>query len=410
LSVPRRSSNSPNERSGRWLALFAIGLLALNLRTAVASLSPILEFVQQDFTLSIIQIAVIGAMAPVAFGASGIVTRVLVGKTSVELALRVLLFLIIAGGLLRGIAWDGNVLFVGSTLALLGMGIGNVLLPSLVRRYFPNRIGLLTSFYITMTSISATLPPLIAVPIAEATGWRNSLLIWVLAAALAAPVVWSISSVSRRSKSAKAIPSGPAIWRSPTAWAIAGLFSLTSTIGYTSFAWLPQLMKEHSGLDTASAGAMLGLFALMGFLPSLLVPIAAERWKRSQLPIVLFSILSTVAGSVGLIFYSSTLVWLWVVLIGLGPTMFPLALALFNLRSEKRSTVLRVSAFGTAVAYSVSASMVVLAGLLRQITGGWQAHLWTLTALALLSLIAAYQISKMRSVDSELNSRRLKVD
>lgn len=46
--------------------------------------------------------------------------------------------------------------------------------------------------------------------------------------------------------------------------------------------------------------------------------------------------------------------------------------------------------------------MVVFAGVLRQITGSWKAYLWTLTVLAVLALLAAYQVSKMRSVDSEL--------
>ena len=388
--------------SNRWVALIAIGLLALNLRTAVASLSPIIGFIEADFPLSILQVALIGAAAPVAFGASGVITRMLVGKRSIEYALRIVLSLLVIGGLLRGLAWNGDSLFLGSVLALLGMGIGNVLIPSLVRRYFPRRIGLLTSFYITMTSISATLPPLVAVPVSESLGWRSSLLVWVMAALLASPAVWLISRNRFREPKITATSRGLAIWKSPTAWAIAGLFALTSTIGYTSFAWLPQLMREHSGLNPAAAGATLGLFALMGFLPSILVPIVAERWRQSQLPIVLFSISSAMAGAVGLILYPTSQPWLWVTLLGLGPTMFPLALAMFNLRSESRATVLRVSAFGTSIAYGVSSVMVLLAGLLRQLTGGWDAHLAAVALMAALALLGAYQISKHQTVDSEL--------
>lgn len=65
-------------------------------------------------------------------------------------------------------------LLVLSCLALLGMGIGNVVIPPLVKRYFSHRVALMSAAYLTMLQIGTTVPALTAVPLAEAYGWRFS--------------------------------------------------------------------------------------------------------------------------------------------------------------------------------------------------------------------------------------------
>ena len=67
---------------------------------------------------------------------------------------------------------------VGWVIAFAGVGVGNVLLPPLVKGYFPDRIGLVTSLYATVMSVSTLVPPLIAVPVADTAGWRVSLGMW----------------------------------------------------------------------------------------------------------------------------------------------------------------------------------------------------------------------------------------
>ena len=57
-----------------------------------------------------------------------------------------------------------------SAVALAGMGVGNVLLPPLVKRYFPDRIGLVTAVYSTALAVSTMVPALLAVPVARAVG------------------------------------------------------------------------------------------------------------------------------------------------------------------------------------------------------------------------------------------------
>lgn len=385
--------------ASRPFALFAIALLAINLRTAVSSISPVVGFIQQEISLPIVAIGVLGLAPPLAFALASSLSYRPAKKYGVELTLSFTVIAIILGHLLRAFAWDTFSLFLGSMLSLLGMGVGNVLLPVMVRRYFPNRVGLLTSAYITLTALSATLGSLVAVPLAQEFGWRFSLGQWAILAAL------TLIPLLPLIRNKNSIEDGPRVklnlWKSKTAISIAGVQGMTSVFGYVSFAWLPLLLIEHLGQSQLAAGSLLALFAIMGLLPSLVVPVIAARNIKSQALIVYFSAAVGSIGALGLLF-AENLIWLWVMMLGLGPSMFPLALTLFNLRSRNQETVLAVSAFGQGLSYSLATTMVLLVGILREITGGWEAALILLFAIALASSLAGLQLAKEKFVEDEL--------
>ena len=389
-------------RTQKLFALAAIVLLALNLRTAVGSLSPVVNYIQQDIALPIVTIGLLGVAAPLAFAISTSLAYRPARRYGVELTLVITVLAIIAGHLFRALAWDSTSLFVGSMLSLLGMGVGNVLLPVLVRKYFPNRIGQISSIYITMTAISASSGSFFAVPVAEAAGWRLSLGQWALLAALTLLPLLAIRANSEEVKEPK-LEGQKAIWRSPTALAIGVVQGMTSVFGYVSFAWLPILLIEHIGASEFEGGSLLALFAIMGLPVSLIVPVLADRYQRSHSLIVYFSATMGSIGALGLLFGPTSLAWLFVACLGLGPTMFPLALTLFNLRSRTRATVLAVSAFGQGVSYTLATLMVFLVGIFREVTGGWELTLWLLFVVAAGSSIAGIQLAKHNFVDDELS-------
>jgi CP family cyanate transporter-like MFS transporter len=385
--------------ASRPFALFAIALLAINLRTAVSSISPVVGFIQQEISLPIVAVGVLGLAAPLAFALATSLSYRPAKRYGVELTLSFTVIAIILGHLLRAIAWDALSLFLGSMLSLLGMGVGNVLLPVMVRRYFPNRVGLLSSAYLTLTALSATLGSLVAVPLAQEFGWRFSLGQWALLAAL------TLIPLLPLIRNKNSIDDGPRVklnlWQSKTAIAIAGVQGMTSVFGYVSFAWLPLLLIEHQGQSQLAAGSLLALFAIMGLLPSLVVPVIATRNIKSQALIVYCSAAVGSVGALGLLF-AENIVWLWVMLLGLGPSMFPLALTLLNLRSRNQETVLAVSAFGQGISYSLATTMVLLVGILREISGGWEVALVLLFAIALASSLAGLQLAKEKFVEDEL--------
>ncbi len=388
--------------SSRVLAFATIALLAINLRTAVSSVSPVVGFIQEDFVLPVIAIGLLGLAAPLAFAFASSVSTKPARKLGLELTLLLVVLAIIAGNLIRALAFDPGALFAGSLLSLLGMGIGNVLLPVLVRRYFPNKIGLVSSFYITLTAISATLGSLVAVPVAQAAGWRFSLGQWAVFAALALIPIIPLLRNNQPADANDAVPAKMQVWKSPTAIAISAVQSMTAIFGYVSFAWLPLLLIEHNFVSQLVAGNLLALFAIMGLPTSLLVPLIASKYPSAQALIVFFSATAGALGALGILFIQTNL-WLWVILLGLGPTMFPLALTLYNLRSKNQQTVLAVSSFGQGVSYSLATIAVLTVGILREVTGGWEAALWLLFAVAIASSLAGLQIAKKKYVEDEIS-------
>ena len=392
------------DKSAKVFALAAIALLALNLRTAVSSISPVVTFIQEEIPLPVVTIGLLGIAAPLSFAIATSLSYRPTRRYGVEKTLALTVAMIVIGNLLRALAWDATALFAGSLLSLLGAGMGNVLLPVLVRKYFAHRVGIISSFYITMTAVSATAGAFFAVPMATELGWRASLGQWAIFAALALlPLIFIL-----RNSNPEARPdsqsSQRAIWRSPTAWAIAGVQGMTSVFGYVSFAWMPLMLIEHNGVSVIEAGLLLSLFSIMGLPVSLLVPVLATKYPKSHAPIVFFSASMGVIGSIGILFFENQLLWLAVLAMGLGPTMFPLALTLFNLRSRDRSTVLAISAFGQGLSYTLATVVVFSIGVLRELTGGWELALWLMFAIALLSAIAGLQIAKNHFVDDELKN------
>jgi CP family cyanate transporter-like MFS transporter len=404
--------------AGRTLALVGITLVAANLRTAVTALSPVVSEVSSDIPLGALAIGVLGMLPPVCFAVFGIFTPVFTRRIGLERMLVLALAAILAGHLLRGLAGSLPVLLLGSVVAFAGLGIGNVLLPPLVKKYFPDRIGLVTSLYATVLSISTLVPPLVAVPVADSAGWRVSLGQWALLALLALLpwVALLVREGSRRYTSHQASGNDnvleeaePAvigrIWRSSVAWAITIVFTTSSLNAYAMFAWLPQLLRETAGVSAGQAGVLLSLYAAMGIPMALIVPVLTARLKNVGV-IVYAGVAVFLIGDLGLLLAPSVAPWLWVAFAGLGPLFFPLALVLINLRTRTHEGSVALSGFVQSVGYTMGAFGPIVVGILRETTGGWTWPLIALIISALAATVAAVVISRPHMLEDNLNRDR----
>jgi CP family cyanate transporter-like MFS transporter len=140
--------------AGRTAALLGIVLVALTLRQAVAALSPIVDDIRVDIPISNIGVGLLGTLPPVLFAASGFMAPRVARGIGLDGGIVLALALMTAGHLVRAFAPGFAVLLLGSIVAFAGTGIGNVLLPSIVRRYFPDRIALLTAVYVCIVGVS----------------------------------------------------------------------------------------------------------------------------------------------------------------------------------------------------------------------------------------------------------------
>jgi MFS transporter, CP family, cyanate transporter len=393
--------------AGRSLALTGIVLVAVNLRTAVASLSPIVSQIRQDVPLSSLVLGILGMLPPLCYAVFGVLTPTLTRRFGLEKVLIGALVVLTAGLLGRGLATTSTFLIVASALAFAAIGVGNVVLPPLVKKYFPDRIGLLTTIYATAMATSTLLPPLIAVPIADVAGWRISLAQWGIIAAVTL-IPWIALLVHPRSIARETQPEQgePAVvnrlWGSPLAWSLAVVFSVSGLNAYALFAWLPQILTDIAGLDAVAAGALLSLYAAMGLPAALIVPILAARLGRVK-SLIAVGIAGLVIGYVGLLLLPGTATWLWVALAGLGPLLFPLSLVLINLRTRTHTASVALSGFVQSIGYSIVASGPLAVGLLHEWTDGWTAPIVILLGSAIPAAIAGVVVARSSMLEDEID-------
>jgi CP family cyanate transporter-like MFS transporter len=406
-------------------------LVAVNLRPAVAALSPIFDRISVDVPVDSVGVGLLGTLPPLCFAVFGLLAPALKKHLRLETLLIAALCAILIGHLVRGLAPSYLVLALASVLTFAGMGVANVVLPPVVKKYFPTSIGALTSVYVTIMALFSLIPPLVAFPVAESLGWRVSVSMWA-ALALAAIIPWvalwmrdrrpTARSSTAAGPSAAAVPtaSGAAldvdllpqmspalvgrVWRSPLAWSMGLLFGATSINVYAAFAWLPQILIDVAGTSPAQAGILLSLYAGTSIPFSLLVPVLASR-MRSVTPLIALGLVFYVLGYAGLLIAPAALPWLWVVLAGAGPLLFPLVLVLVGLRSRTHEGTVALSGFTQGVGYALGALGPLLVGVLHEATGTWNAPLVFLLATLIIVVFTGRVVAKPRMLEDDWHRR-----
>lgn len=388
---------------GRSIVLLGITLVALNLRIAVASVSPVLDDVRADLALSATEVGLLGTIPVVSFAVFGSVSPMLARRIDLEPSVILAMAVSALGEVLRSTTSSPTAFLGWSVIALAGMGMGNVLLPPLVKRYFPDRIGAVTAVYAVAMGFSTAVPPLLAVPLAVRHGWRFSIGSWAVLAVVAVipwlVVIWR--SAAARSALGEVFRRAPThtpalasrhrargrVWRSPMAWGLAVAFGMNSLNTYTLFAWLPQILAD-AGLDAAAAGTGLALFAAIGLPAALVVPPLTERMHN---PIWLVVGLATgfIVGYGGLIVSPDRGLALWLILLGFGGATFPVFLTLINLRTRTSAGASSLSGFAQGVGYTFAATGPFVVGLLYDATGRWDPGYVFLYGTIAVLLVAA---------------------
>jgi len=399
---------------GRALALLGILVVALNLRASTNLLSSIYPFIRETFDVPPIVVGIIGAIAPFAFATAAFFAPRIGRRIGLEQSLLLAIGLIVTGHILRTIAPNYSFLIAGAILSLFGTGMGNVLLPPAVKKYFPDRIGLMTALYMTLMSVSATVPALIGVPLSESVGWRTSIAVWVFTS-LAAVIPWVIElrnarrhpdGVTTADLIADPTQSHVAVWRSPTAWAIMLVLAVSSINGYVAYAWLAIMMPDVAGLDMSGSALMLALYGITGLPPALIIPIVASRMKRADRLVHLGTAFFMI-GWLGFLLSPTNGTWVWGTILGFGGLLFPLALVLINLRSRTTATSMTVSGFAQVGAYLFAGFGPIIVGVLHQIQGDWHGVLIFLIIVTIPAFVGGIVLGRNRSIDDELNQRRL---
>lgn len=378
--------NTSTRRAGQVLLVWGLLVVAANLRASLTGVGPLLNRVQSDLGLAPAAAGLLNTLPLLAFAALSPLVPRLAARWGEERLLGGALVVLTIGIAVRWIPTAAG-LFIGTVLIGAGIAVGNVLLPSLIKRDFPAKVGLLTSAYAMVMGGVAALASGVAVPIAEAApgGWHTALGFWGVLA-LVSVLVWlpqvRTSGPAGPTRSGQRLP-----WRSGLAWAVTAFMGLQSLGFYVVVTWLPQILQDN-GVSPAAAGWLLFWFQIVAVLTSLAVP-RAMRWARDQRGLATTCSVVLLVGYTGL-FAEPRWALLWTVVLGLGGgACLVLALAFISLRAQDAASAGGLSAMAQAIGYLLAAVGPVVFGLLHSLSSGWRAPLLLMVVAAATQTAAA---------------------
>jgi MFS transporter, CP family, cyanate transporter len=377
------------------LAVVGVVFVALNMRTAVAEIPPVLP----DLGLSSAAQSVLAAVPVICFGLAALGAPALRTWLGEERGVLLALVVLFAGILARAV-WPESVgLFGGTVLAGCAIAVMNVLVPSLVRRRCPGHVGLMMGVYTTALVGGGSLAAATTVPLRDAAdgSLHVALGIWAIPV-LIGIVAW----LPQRGHGAPPATPGAreairALARSPVAWYVTAFMGLQSLLYFAPLSWLPAIHRDQ-GIDPATAGVLLSTMNLISIPTTFIAPVLAHK-MRDQRKAVAGSVALTAIGLAGVLLAPSSTALVWVVIMGLGQgAALSLALLMIVLRAGDDNTAARLSSMAQGFGYLLAATGPLLMGLLHAATGDWTVPLLALIALCGAELAAGLAAGRAREI------------
>ncbi|MEV0279886.1 MFS transporter [Streptomyces sp. NPDC050610] len=399
----------------RWLrplVLAGLVLAALNLRPAVTSLGPLLKEVRTGLGMSGAVAGLLTSVPALCFAVFGFAAPRLARRWGPGTVVCAGMAAIAAGLVLRPFAGGTAAFLAASALALAGIAVSNILMPVIVKRYFPDRVGSTTGVYSMAMALGTAAAAAATVPMTHALGgsWRVGLGVWAVLAAIAV-VPWAAVARDRTHRSEPhaasgggtgAAPDGPRapITRSATAWAMTVFFGLQATGAYITMGWMPQIFRD-AGMSASTSGVLLAVVMLVSVPLSFVLPRVAAR-LRSQSPLVVLLGVFGLTGYAGLYLAPAGGAWAWALLIGVANSAFPLALTMIGMRARTSAGVIRLSAFAQSTGYLIAIPGPLLVGVLYQHSGGWGQPIALMAALLVPQVFAGILAGRDRVIEDEV--------
>ncbi|MFD4527178.1 CynX/NimT family MFS transporter [Streptomyces sp. NPDC058470] len=428
-----RETSSTRARMTR-LVVVAIVLTALNLRPAITSLGALLEEVRDGLGMSGSVAGLLTSVPPLCFAVFGVMAPRLARRFGPGAVVCAGMVAIATGLAIRPYAGNTAGFLAATALALMGIAVSNVLMPVIVKSWFPERVGSMTGLYSMALALGTAAAAAVTVPMTDALGgsWRSGLVVWA-GLAVVAVLPWipltrargagasgrqgtfvpgaqgaSVpgargDSRSGVSGSVPRVPDGLRITRSRTAWALAVFFGLQATAAYITMGWMAQIFRD-AGVSAGTAGLLLAVTMVMGVPLAFVIPRLATRLPH-QGPIVVALGVCGLAGYAGLYVAPAGGAWAWALLLGVSNCAFPLALTMVGMRARTGAGVAKLSAFAQSAGYLISIPGPLLVGVLYQHSGGWGLPLALMAGLMIPQIAVGILAGRDRTVEDEAARR-----
>ncbi|QIH74797.1 MFS transporter [Macrococcoides canis] len=377
--------------------LFAVLLLAANLRAPLTSVGVLLPKIDAALHLTTFQISIFAILPLLSFSFASYFAVNVSKKLGLNTTILFALSLIIIGVIIRSITNIPS-LFIGMLLIGIGIAFGNVLAPVFIKVSFPLHLGIVTALYTVIMNIFGAFSSAVAAPLAQSFSYQFSLRA-ILFITILAFISWIY--VLKSSKEAD-IPDVPDtslnIWKSKLAWQITLFMGGQSVIFYSLINWLPLLLKQE-GVDPAITGGYLTILQIAIIIFTFIVPMIAAK-HADQVKLGWINGLLYIIAMLGIIFINHNYILIFMIMLGIAAGIsFGLVNTFFSIKVKHSETAKKLSGMAQSVGYLLAAISVMLFGVLHDITGNWNLSLYLLLADALMLLIVGVLAGRNQTID-----------
>ena len=362
------------------ISAVGVAIIAFTMRQPVAGVPPLLERLGLGGTAQ----SMLVTIPVLCFALGALAGPALRRRLGEERAVFVLLGATLAGLLIRAYSPEWA-LFSGTIVIGLAIAVLNVLIPSLIKHRFPERVGAMMAAYTMAITLGASLASGVTVPITQAMGDSTAwgLVVWALPVVVAL-VIW-VPQLRVKAADDTGTSTSTSLWRDWLAWNVMAFMGLVTLIYFAVLSWLPGIYIDR-GVTEANAGILLMVMNVTGLIGNFVAPIVAER-MRDQRAAVVATVAFGTAGVLGIWFAPTSTALIWVTLFGIAQgSALSLALLLMVLRAADPDTAARLSSMAQAGGYLIGAAGPLVMGLLYTATGSWSGPLAFLLAMTLLGL------------------------
>lgn len=377
------TSPAPRSRALSITLAAGIFLTALNMRSSIIAIPPMMDSIRLDTGLSSTATGLIMTLPVICFALLSLTAPAVARRIGLDLTILGSMGLLCLGILIR-VAPAIPLLFAGTAVIGAAIALGNVLVPAVIKRDFPQHPGLMTALYGMGMAAGGALSAAVMVPIHERTNldWRQTLGLLVIPALIA--VITLIPRVRLNSRlHSGTIRRGSAehLWRELLAWQIALGMGLQSFVFYGLGSWSPTILIAH-GMSESAAGVMWSICQLGAIPASFGAPFLFTRGLNQRVLVTIITAMFVTSIS-GMLLAPATLPWLWMLLLGMsGSSSFAAILIFIVQRSPDAAHAAALSGMSQAIGYTIAATSPFLFGALHDLTGGWTApNLMVLAAM-----------------------------
>ena len=360
------------KKSKSFLILLGILFISFNLRAPITAVGSIVEMIQIEYGLSNAAAGFITTLPLIAFAVVSPFVSTISGNIGHAKTMMIGLLFILAGEFCRSYT-NAAGLFIGTAIIGIGIAIGNVIIPGIIKLYFSDRVGFVTSIYTSGMCIFAAVGAGVSVPLAKGMnlGWKTTLCVWAILT-IVTILIWFPQTKEKFTKTKKASSSkSGSVWKSPLAWWVTLFMGTQSLLFYSLVAWLPTIVMSK-GLSQSFAGSMALLFQLMAIPATLVIPALCDKFKDQRPLIYVVCAIYATGMTLFLIGSGAAIITCAVVLMSLGMGgSISLSIAFISLRSPNSQKAAELSGMSQSAGYLLAAVGPILTGFIYDIKSSW---------------------------------------